>query len=159
MKIKLAYGRDGLSVDLPDYRAQPVPRLRNEPKAVRSALRHPINSAPLARKLNSGDSVVAVHSDNTGPILNNRVLPVLLAELEQAGIERVDITVHYSLVTHRPRTAVELRSMLGISTVDTYRCVWHKTFDDSSLISLGDTSRGYPVRINKSKSPALLAGL
>ena len=39
--------------------------------------------------------------------------------------------------------------MLGSSIVDTYRCVQHDAFDDSSLVSLGDTSRGHPVRINK----------
>lgn len=153
MEVRLAYGHDGLSVDLPDYtevmRPRSVPGLPDETKAVLNALRHPISSAPLAEKVRNGDLVVIVHSDITRPMPNDRVLPILLAELEQAGITKSNITLLNALGTHRSQTNDELRAMLGGSIVDTYHCVQHDAFDDSSLVPLGDTSHGHPVRINK----------
>ena len=152
MQLKLAYGRDGLSVNLPDstYVVEPryVPGVPNEPTAIRDALRQPIDCAPLAEKVKPGDTVVIVHSDITRATPNDRILPVLLAELESAGIARQDITLINALGTHRPQTEAELRMMLGGQIVDNYRCLQHDAFDDATLVSLGKTSLGHPVRIN-----------
>ena len=42
-----------------------------------------------------------------------RLLPVLLAELDAAGVRLQDITLLNALGTHRPQTEAELRRMLG----------------------------------------------
>ena len=39
--------------------------------------------------------------------------------------------------------------MLGDQIVDGYRCTQHDCNDDDNLVSLGETSRGNPVRINR----------
>jgi nickel-dependent lactate racemase len=39
--------------------------------------------------------------------------------------------------------------MLGDAVVDGYRCRQHDCFDDAHLVSLGTTSLGHPVRINR----------
>ena len=153
MEIKLAYGRDGLSVDLPDHteviRPLTVPGLPDEVAAISNALRGPIQSAPLADKVKTGDRVVVVHSDITRPMPNDRVLPILVSELERAGIASGDITLLNAVGTHRSQTTDELQAMLGGAIVKNYRCVQHDAFDDSSLVLLGNTSHGHPVRINK----------
>jgi nickel-dependent lactate racemase len=76
-------------------------------------------------------------------------MPVLLAELETAGINRHDITLLNGLGTHRPQTDAELRTMLGDNIVDNYRCEQHDAFDDNNLVYLGQTKLGHPVRINQ----------
>jgi nickel-dependent lactate racemase len=153
MHIKLAYGRSGLTATIPDIVDVLVPRfipgLPDEPKALRGALRDPIGSAPLARLVKPGDSVVVVHTDITRATPNNRILPVLLDELETAGIARENITLLNGLGTHRPQTEAELRAMLGDLIVEGYRCLQHDCNDDANLISLGKTSLGHPVRINR----------
>ena len=153
MRVNLAYGRSGLDIDLPDRTDVLTPRfvagLPDEPAALLSALRTPIDSPPLADLVKPGDTVVVVHTDITRATPNDRILPVLLAELERAGVRRQDITLLNGLGTHRRQTDTELRAMLGDAVVDNYHCLQHDCFDDAALVSLGETSRGHPVRINR----------
>jgi nickel-dependent lactate racemase len=153
MKVNLAYGKTGLTINLPEgadvVESRFVPGLPHEAAAILAALRDPIESAPLAEKVKPGDTVIIVHSDITRATPNDRILPVLLAELETAGIARDNITLMNALGTHRPQTGAELRMMLGDRIVDTYRCLQHDAFDDDKLVSLGTTLRGNPVRVNR----------
>lgn len=153
MQIKLAYGHEGLTVNLPDYtnvvETRFTPGLPDESRVICQALRRPIGSAPLAELVRPGDTVVIEHSDITRPTPNDRIMPVLLAELEGAGIAREDITLLNALGTHRPQTEAELRLMLGDQIVDNYRCLQHDGYDDANLVPLGTTSRGNSVRINR----------
>ena len=84
--VHLAYGREGLTLELPepiDVVAAPfVPALPDEATALRAALRQPIGSPPLAALVKPGDRVVVAHSDITRPTPNDRILPIVLAELE-----------------------------------------------------------------------------
>ena len=90
-----------------------------------------------------------VHTDITRATPNDRILPVLLDELESAGIAREDITFLNGLGTHRRQTEAELRAMLGDRIVEGYRCLQHDCNDEANLVSLGETSLGHPVRINR----------
>ena len=153
MQVKLAYGRDGLVVNLPESTelVEPrfVPGLADEAMAVDEALRDPLESLPLTEKVSLADTVVIVHSDITRATPNDRLLPVLLTELEAVGVAREHITLLNALGTHRKQTEAELRTMLGSAIVDNYRCLQHDAFDDDNLVSLGQTSLGHPVRINR----------
>jgi nickel-dependent lactate racemase len=141
--MRLAYGQSGLEVNLPPHaqvlRSRFVPGLADEPAAIRAALREPI------QKVRAGDRVVIVHTDITRATPNDRILPVLLSELKAAG----DITLLNALGTHRRQTNAELRRMLGDFIVDNYRCLQHDANDAANLVSLGQTSRGHPVRVNR----------
>ncbi|MEI6085397.1 MAG: nickel-dependent lactate racemase [Verrucomicrobiota bacterium] len=151
--IQLAYGPTGLIINLPAHaevvRSRHLPGVGDEPAAIRAALRQPIQSAPLAENVRAGNKVVIVHTDITRATPNDRILPVLLAELESAGISRSDITLINALGTHRPQTDAELRQMLGDKIVDNYRCLQHDANDAANLVSLGKTSRGHPVRVSR----------
>jgi nickel-dependent lactate racemase len=151
--VNLAYGRSGLTISVPEsadvLASQFIPGLPDEAGAIRHALRQPVGSAPLREGVQPGESVVIVHSDLTRATPNDRILPVLLAELEQAGIRRQDITLLNGLGTHRRQTEAELRTLLGDGIVDNYRCLQHDAFDDDNLVPLDHTSLGNPVRINR----------
>jgi len=153
MEIKLAYGRTGLNVRIPEpadvLTPKFIPGLRDARAAIREALRDPIGLAPLAELVKPGDSVVIVHTDITRATPNDLILPVLLDELEKAGIAPKNITLLNGLGTHRAQTENELRSMLGDRIVDGYRCQQHNCSDEVNLVSLGVTARGHPVRINR----------
>ncbi|HXF64310.1 MAG TPA: nickel-dependent lactate racemase [Caldilineaceae bacterium] len=153
MHVDLAYGRHGLRVTVPDgshvVTSRHVPGVGDEAAALLAALRAPLSSPPLAELVHPGDSVVIVHSDITRATPNDRILPVLLAELERAGVARDAITLLNALGTHRPQTEAELRQMLGASVVENYRCLQHDAYDDANLVPLGVTSRGNPVRVNR----------
>lgn len=153
MHVPIAYGRKGLTVELPAQtdiiQSAPLPGLEDEPSAIRSALRSPIGSAPLQERVSRGDKVVVTHSDITRPVPNDRILPVILEELESAGVRREDITLLNALGTHRQQTEDELSMMLGEKIASNYRCLQHNAFDDSNLVSMGTTSLGNPVRLNR----------
>lgn len=153
MQVELAYGRHGLRVDLPDdvdvIRPRYVPGFADEGAALLDAIRNPIGSPPLRDLVKPGNSVVIVHTDITRATPNDRIMPVLLAELEAAGVARGDISLLNGLGTHRPQTDAELRRMLGDPVVDNYRCLQHDCYDDDNLVSLGHTALGHPVRINR----------
>ena len=140
MHVALAYGRHGLRVNLPDHchlvRPRPAPGLPDEPAALRQALRQPIGSPPLAALVRPGHRVVVVHTDLTRATPNDRLLPVLLAELEAAGVARADITLLNALGVHRPQTDAELRQLLGPDIVARYRCRQHDAHDAANLVAL-----------------------
>jgi lactate racemase len=153
LKTTLAYGREGLEIRVPDSAVLLEPRflqgLPDESGALLSALRQPIGSPPLIDLVKPGDRVVVVHTDITRATPNDRLLPVLLAELEAAGVRREDITLLNGLGTHRRQTQTELREMLGGQIVENYRSLQHDCQDDTQLVSLGTTSLGHPVRVNR----------
>jgi nickel-dependent lactate racemase len=157
-RVTLAYGRHGLPLDLPAHAdvltSHQAPGLPDESAAILNALRHPINSAPLRDKVKPGQTVAIVHTDITRATPNALLLPILLQELEAAGIRRADITLINALGTHRPQTDSELRAMLGDHVVENYRCLQHNAWDDANLVSFGETSRGNPVRINRAYAEA-----
>lgn len=153
MRVNLNYGREGLAITLPEsadmLETRFVPGLPDEAGSIRQALHHPIGSPPLSSMVKPGDRVVIVHTDITRATPNDRILPVLLADLETAGISDKDILLLNGLGTHRKQTKTELRAMLGDRIVERYRCLQHDCNDDDNLISLGKTSLGHPVRINR----------
>ena len=153
MKVRLSYGLNGMDVVLPDttheLRASHGPGLEDETTAICQAIRNPIMSEALVAKVKPGDRIAIVHTDITRATPNDRILPVLLDELESTGVSRKDITLINGLGTHRPQTKEELRLMLGDKIVDHYQCLQHDGHDDDNLVALGRTPMGHPVRINK----------
>ena len=80
--IRLAYGREGLDVALPDgarvLAPHAVPALADPAAAVRAALRAPTASPPLAELVHAGQRVAIVTSDLTRPVPNRLLLEALL---------------------------------------------------------------------------------
>src|SRR5579884_2301389 len=152
MKVTLAYGRDGLTVELPDAATDVIePRevvgLPDEAGAVSAALRAPLGTAPLRELAAPDDDVVIVVNDGTRPMPSARVLPPLLAELAHVPRERITILV--ATGTHRANTPAELDEMLGPAIARGYRVVNHDARDTSLLVYRGTTTRGHPVYLNR----------
>ncbi|MCH7800114.1 MAG: DUF2088 domain-containing protein, partial [Chloroflexi bacterium] len=137
MDIKLAYGRDGLNISLPDERTtviEPgyVPGLPDQEGALRTVVRDPVGSRPL-RQLVSSDQTVAISvCDITRPMPSALVLPVVLREL--AHVPRDQITILIATGTHRGNTPPELAEMLGQDILDGYNVINHDAFDTGNLV-------------------------
>ena len=167
MHIKLAYGRDGLWVELPDdapvtvIEPQFVAGLSDEDAAITAALRAPTGTRPLRDLAGPDDTVAIVFSDLTRPMPNDRVLPVLLDELALAGVPDEQIILINALATHRPQTEAELRGMLGDAVVNRYQVIQHDAWDDANLVAVGTNRAGRDVRVNRaymSASVRILTG-
>ncbi|MCL5962489.1 MAG: nickel-dependent lactate racemase [Chloroflexi bacterium] len=151
MLVDLAYGKDGLGVELPDENVTVIeplfhPGLPREDEAIRQAIRKPIGSPPLRDLVSSDDSVVVVFSDKTRPMPNKRVLPVLLAELDHLPADQILLINATGM--HRANTEQELAEMLGEGILSRYRIINHDAFDHSGLTYLGTTSFGNEAWVN-----------
>ena len=153
MHLKIAYGKNGLEIDLPEDREVSVvepcypPPLTDPAGSIRQALRHPFDVPALSELVRASDRVGIIFSDITRPTPHHVILPALLAELQQVPAK--NITLFNALGTHRPNTDAELRAMLGDALVDSYRIVQNNAFDPATQQYLGTTSRGHPVWINR----------
>ncbi|MEE9618469.1 MAG: nickel-dependent lactate racemase [Anaerolineae bacterium] len=152
MRVKLAYGREGLWVDLPDRNVTVVnPRfvegLPDEEAAIIQALRRPLGTPPLREMVKPEDTVAIVFSDITRPTPNDRLLPPLLAEL--IHVPREQIVLINATGMHRLNTEEELRGMLGADVVDGYRIVQHDAWDESGMVNLGQTCFGHEILVNR----------
>lgn len=153
MKVKMAYGRDGLILDVPESAKVIAPKLisgfTDEKPAIIIALNDPVGSEPLKDRLRPDMKVLISHSDITRATPNKRILPVLLAYLEENGVKREDITLLNALGTHRPQTRDQLKQMLGEAVVNGYRCVQHDAFQPDQNVEIGHSSYGHLISVNR----------
>jgi nickel-dependent lactate racemase len=157
MRVKIAYGREGLWVDLPADNVtvvEPsyVPGLPDEQRALREALRKPIGTPPVADLVSPEDSVAIVFSDLTRPQPRRRMLPALLDEI--AAVSPEQVVLINALGSHRPNTDAELVEMLGREIVVKFRIVQHNAFDNESNEYLGRTTAGHDIWIDSAYTQA-----
>jgi lactate racemase len=161
MQIKLAYGKQGLMLDLPDdwnvtvIEPRYIPGLPDPAGAMRGALHDPIGTRPLAEIVRPDDRVGIVFSDITRATPHGLILPAVLAELRHVPKEQ--ITLCCALGTHRPNTPDELRSMFTMGgtpetaqeLLSTYRLVQNDAFDPATQQHMGVTARGHDIWLNQ----------
>ena len=153
MKIRLAYGKTGLTIDLADdlqvtvVEPKYVPGLADPAAALREALQSPLKTPPLAELVAPDDKVGIVFCDITRPAPSDLMVATILKALPH--VPRENITLFNALGTHRPNSEQELRGMLGDELVDTYRLVQNNAFDPSTQAHFGATSRGNEIWINR----------
>jgi len=151
--VRLAYGKTGLQVTLPDDAdvtvVQPtyVGRLAHPRTAIDQALRTPIGSRPLQTLVASDDRVGIAFSDITRPTPNHTILPALLDHLSHVPIER--ITLFNGTGTHRANTENELRTMLGDRIVERYRIIQNDARDRDAHRLVGMTSSGNEIWLHE----------
>lgn len=152
MRVKLAYGKTGLPIELDDSLnvtvVEPtfVPALADPEGAVRAALRGPIGSPPLAALVRPGMRVGVVFSDITRPAPNPLILGAVLEVLD--AVPGVEVTLFNALGTHRPNTEAELRGMLGDAIYERRRVVQNDCFDPVTQVRIGTTSKGHETWLN-----------
>jgi nickel-dependent lactate racemase len=153
LRIKLAYGKTGLEVNLPNdanvtvVEPKYVDGLPDPAGALREALRHPIASPPLRELVRPTDKIGIVFSDITRPTPNHLLLPALLAELDHVHDEQ--ILLFNGTGTHRPNTSAELRGMLSGEIVERYRILQNDSDDRDSHALLGTTASGNDVWLHR----------
>lgn len=155
MRVDLAFGKNGLSVDLPEgfrYRvleARSASPLADPAAALDQALDAPEGTLPLMELARGKKSAAISVCDITRPAPNRQVLPPVLSRLESAGIPRANITVLIATGLHRPATPAEMREICGDFVVEHYRVENHDARNFSSHRHLGTTNSGIPVYVDE----------
>lgn len=156
MKVELAYGVSGLTIDVPDGNLtiiEPtfVPGVEDEAAALMQSLQWPMGCKPLAdmaSALAPSDKVAIVVCDATRPVPNKRIFPIVLGVLEKAGVSHDQIVIVNALGTHRPSPEHELIETLGEKIVSEYRIVQHDCNDRSQMACVGRLSTGSELWLN-----------
>ncbi len=153
-RVTLAYGERGLELELRHGEVSVLePRyergLDDEAarRALRAALEAPVASPPLAELARGARRIGIVVSDLTRPTPSRLIVPAVLEALGDASPERV--TLFNALGTHRENTGPELEAMLGAELCARYRIVQNRAFEPEAQESIGQSRRGYPLRIDR----------
>jgi len=145
MKIDIAYGKEGLIIDVPDRNLVDVLRMTGKPVIAdpagetRKALASPIGAEPLAELAKGKKTACIVICDITRPVPNTIIIPPIIEALESAGIKSGDITILIATGIHRPNEGAELVTLLGEDIPKKYRVVNHMSRDLDSHEYLGET--------------------
>jgi nickel-dependent lactate racemase len=155
-QFHLKYGKGTLSFQIPESQVlyeltgKEVPPLPDLGRAYRQALERPIDSPPLREIVRPEEKVVVTVSDITrGWQRNDRVLPVLLETLNEAGIPDENITILIVVGAHRPNTESEFMELCGREVCHRVRVVNHDCGDEKNMVYVGKTSRGTEVSVNR----------
>lgn len=154
--VTLCYGRQGLTVELPDQcvahelRMRKLPPLSDPIQAIQETLSHPIGCLPLCDLARGGRTACILVCDITRPVPNELLLSPIVSELETAGIPRSHITILIATGLHRPAPEDEKRFIIGDDGIyESVRVENHHPQDDTAHVRLGTTEKGTPVLIDR----------
>lgn len=126
-----------------------MPAGKSEEELIEDAFLHPIDSDALNKRVHGCRKMLIVVDDYTRSTPVKRILPRLIAELEEGGVKQEAVSILVALGTHRPMTAEEMAQKLGQDIMARYPVLNHDYADESHLSFLGETDAGTPILVNK----------
>jgi len=169
MRLAIEYGESHVDVDLPDdtkvispsqsrsHNHREPPPLKDPVAATSEALANPLGTGPIGDLVGSGDSVTIAFPDRVkggaqATAHRKVVLPLLLDELEKAGISKRDVRLVCAIGLHRKNRREEFLDYLGQEVLDRVpeaNIVNHDAEDPDGMADLGVSELGDPVQVNK----------
>jgi len=161
---QIAYGEERIFARLPERTRtlaapRPLAALPDPARAVREALADPIAHdqipklvGPSSRVLIAFDDPVIPQLPMKRPDFRELAIPILIQELEKAGVRRRNITLVCANGLHRKWTPSELATILGTELVQAFgpsHLYCHDAEDRENLAFLGETERGLEVEVNR----------
>ncbi len=128
-------------------------------EAIVKALREPVAGPTLVELARSkaaehgSDLKVCIAVDDLErPTETWQIVPTLLDDLNAAGIADEQVYIVISLGTHRPLIREDLIKKLGEAVLERVRVYNHSAYQN--VVTVGETSHGTPVEINKDYAEA-----
>ncbi|MDR3565383.1 MAG: nickel-dependent lactate racemase [Negativicutes bacterium] len=146
-KLKLALPEQQI---IHEIEGRPYAPVSDVAAAVKEALHNPIGTPPLPEVVKPGDKVAIIVSDITRAWIKfDHFLPVLLDELNAAGIPDSDMFIVIGLGAHRAHIADEDVLVCGQNVCHRVPIYQHDCHDQENLVYTGTTSRGVKCYINR----------
>jgi nickel-dependent lactate racemase len=147
----LKYGSTSFQLHLPPERLAgvimpPVPHAAASPEEIITTALDTCQSAICSFR--PGEKIVIVTSDITRHTGSEIYLPLLVERLNRQGIPDRDIEILIALGIHRAQTSHEHEKILG-PLYGRIRVRDHDCDNSAELVSIGRTSNGIDVRINR----------
>ena len=154
MTIQLPYGKTSLPVTVPAKNLlgvitpqEFIPPQKPE-EMIREALQDPLGTEPLSSLVHPGDHVAIVVDDYTRPCPTQALLPPVLNQLHDAGVDDLDILIIIANGTHTPPTPDQVKEILGEKIARTFM-VTSNDNTNGEYVTVGETRRGNTVEILK----------
>ena len=153
MNIDLAYGKTGLSVNIPEnihtdiVEPSFVEGIPAQLEAVSKALNHPIGQKPLTQLVHPDQKVAIIFSDITRATPYKILVPALLKALSH--LPQQNIAFFCATGTHRPAPYDELCTILGRDIVEEYKIVQNDATHSELFQYVGTTKAGNRILLNK----------
>ncbi len=155
MKIdmELAYGKGALPLKI-EGRVELVtppsqPPGKDPASIIKNLFKKPLASPPLKEIIRPGSKTALVVSDHTRVTGSKVFLPLLVKEVEEAGVSSRDITIIIATGMHRSLNKGEIEDIVGKDIMDAVEIAVHDAEKERDLVYVGTTSRGTPVKLNK----------
>ncbi len=164
MRLTLEYGDGHIEVDLPDdttvispdHVGHEPPPLADPVAATRAALAEPLGTGPIGDLVKRGSTVTIAFPDRVKGGAHETahrkvVVPLLLDELEAAGVRLADVRLVCAIGLHRKNRREEILGYLGQQVLDRLRdenVVNHDAEDPDAMADLGLSALGDPVQVN-----------
>ena len=170
-EVLLEYGDGKMPIEVPGHAlvVQPGKTYQDPPavnpcQATREALKKPLGLPPIRELAKSGDKVVIAFPDRVKGGMHERshrrvAIPLILEELDRAGVSRKDIKLVCAMGLHRKNTHEEFCAYLGGEVVDEFwpeRLVCHDAEDPDGIVSFGEDAHGDTVEFNRDAAEAKL---
>lgn len=161
MKMDLLYGEKSIPFTIDNSKvktvieAKPLPDDVSEEELVANALAKPIDSAPLSELVNEGESACIIVGDMTRVWVRHHVLiSPILNELNRGGIPDENIIIVSATGDHREQTAEEHELIVGKEAYERVKVIDHRAKNKDEMVTLGYTTYGTKVSINKTVAEA-----
>ncbi len=153
--MEVKYGKEKLSFDIAEDKVLKVLKAAEKEgisdplKAVEVSLEKPIESASLLSLLKEKDpeDVVIVVNDVTRFTPYNYMLPPVLKTIEDAGINKEQVTFVVATGVHEPHSDQQNIDIFGKEVHENYK--FHHHVCDAEVVEIGELSTGNILRINK----------
>ncbi len=126
----------------------------NVEREIKNALRSPINIPPLKEILYPKSRVLLLVDDITRPTPRKLIIPHILDELNEIGLNDNNITILIASGTHRPMKANEVEKAFGTDVIRRVKVLNHDFRDKEQLINIGYTKKGTPIIVNRKVTEA-----
>jgi nickel-dependent lactate racemase len=153
--VSLPYGQEMVEVRIPSanlvgvYAPKDFDPVANVKDEVVRAINNPIASKPLRELVKGAKTVVILADDNTRLTPTDKIIPVILDEMNAAGVKDEQVTVIIALGTHRFMTEREILEKFGEEVVRRVKIKNHDYKSPEALVDLGKTPNGTSVSINR----------
>lgn len=154
MTYSISYGKRKINFKIPEgFSLDSIIQKHSSPvnslyEKTLESISHPINSSPLSELVKGKKSICIVVTDITRECPDREVLVPIL-EVVEKEVKKENISILIAAGMHKNMSYDEKVEKYGKNIVDNYRTIDHNGKNNESLISLGITKNGTPVKVSK----------
>ncbi len=155
MKIQIPHGRETLELELPDDRVvgvrhpRPLKAATDPDALLRESIEAGFDERDLAGKAKPGAVACIAVTDRTRSTPNERIVPILLDQLNALGVPDEHITVISGGGMHAPDSPEELVGNVGPAVMERVEVLTNEPDNDAIMVNLGTTAVGTPMEVHE----------